>query len=135
MKALLIDAIAHTITEVQVPEVDEGADGITDHLKCNLFDVVPFAPGEDLFVDDEGLLAYPNPNGYFTVGGALFAGRGLLLGVTRDGYSKSTTWTVNRLSTVVQWQDTPPQELCEPRFEVIPLDDDSCVDGGCRYGK
>jgi hypothetical protein len=118
MRGLLIDPSAREIRSVYVLENDEGSGGIAEHLGCNLFDVVRFAQGEDLFVDDEGLLVYPNPLGYFSVGGAVFAGRGLLLGVTRDGYTTSTQWAHDRVADVVQWLDTPPAETVEPQMFV-----------------
>jgi len=120
MKALLIDPIAREIRTVTV----SGHDGsITRYLNCELFDVVPLCHGEDLFVDDEGRLTYPNPNGYFAIGGAVFCGRGLVVGINAaNGESVATKLDPTQLATVVKWLETPAQEEVEPGFTFVALD-------------
>lgn len=118
-KGILIDPIARTVTAVEVN------DGIAEQLGCQWFDIARWAPGEDLYVDDEGLLTYPNPRGYFSVGGALFAGRGLLLGTDRSGEAVDTSYDVERVTRIVEWVDTPPQTAVEPSFTFVPLDEDT----------
>lgn len=87
MKAVLIDAKARTISDI---EYSGNWRDISPMLGCDLFTVVRNLPdGDDVYVDDEGLLKlnadsvffempwYPNP----------LAGSGLILSCDRDGNS------------------------------------------------
>lgn len=88
--------------------------------------------GEDLWLDDEGLLVQPNPYGYFRlvseIDGSvtpMYAGRGLILGFDNDGESVSTKLSIADVFPTVEWidfKDAIPEEL-EPAMTVTPLDE------------
>lgn len=123
MKALLIDPVARTITECDI----EGWRDIAPALGCSLFDVVRLDALNDLYVDDEGLLSYPNPRGYFAIGGRVFAGRGLVLGHNvENGESRDVSrgMTASWLMAVTKWLDTPPEGDVEPGFEFVEAAND-----------
>lgn len=121
MRGLLIDPTARTIMEVTIPAGDIHAIYAACGWGC--FDVVRLTRHEAMYVDDEGLLVYPNPQGYFAIGDRTFAGRALVLGSTPDGDSCDTALTVDQLALAVSWLPTPNADDVEPRIEVIPWDD------------
>ncbi len=117
MKALLIDPIARTITAIELPD---GLEALREALGCTWVDRAMLTPSEDLWIDDEGRLTYPNPRGYFAIGGNTFAGRGVVLGHAW-GDSVDTRLTPDHLAIHVTWLDTPAAEDVAPGFEVYPL--------------
>jgi Domain of unknown function (DUF3846) len=88
MRAILIDPVERTITEV---EHDGNYKSIYPQLGCDLFTCVYLENDDAIFVDDEGLLkggqhffkvnTYPQP----------LAGRGLILGCDADGETVGAT--------------------------------------------
>lgn len=114
MKALLIDPVARTLTEIQLNPEDptDPRQAILDQLKCERLDIVSLLPGEDLFVDHDGLAVKPNPHGYFALNGWAFAGRGVVLGYDEQiGGARDTTLTVETLQSHLEWVD--PSEAPE----------------------
>lgn len=89
MRAILIDPFTRDITEVEYTG-DIGC--IYEHIQANCFDAARFDnKGDAVYVDDEGLLK--EPTHFFQIAGypQPLAGRGLVLGVDREGESVSPT--------------------------------------------
>lgn len=118
MRAILIDSAAREVREV---EYSGNWRDIAPMIgaESGLFAVTPIREGEDLYVDDEGLLTSPNPHGYFLyqgVGQELFAGNGLVLGVDENGETRSTALTVGEVRERVGFGrpvPMPPAESTE----------------------
>lgn len=106
MRAILINPLEQSITEV---EYTGDFRNIYEHLKCGTFDVVNLTRGEDVFVDDNGLLVFPNPHGYFVwiaEDGSIYgplAGRGLILGTNEDGESVGTKMALDDVKRKVMF--------------------------------
>lgn len=100
MRAILIDPFLQLITEVQL------ADDIADYYRligCERFAVAAELPnGDDIFVDDEGLLK--GPTAFFGVSlpdyPFPFAGRGLVVGKGQEGEALDA---VSSLSEIATW--------------------------------
>jgi len=102
MRALLIDPIARTITEV---EHEDKYTDIYRLIEAQPFDVMNIGDGESLFFDDEGLLKEPPPIDYFRFGddGHPISGKALVLGVNDEGDSIATKLTIAELQGMVQF--------------------------------
>lgn len=77
MKAILIDPVAHTVTEV---EYNGTLADLYTHLKCDMIEAaVHDIPRHILYVDEEGTF---KPNSMFEIDGAdqPYLGRGVILG-------------------------------------------------------
>jgi len=94
MKAILINAILQTITEI---EIDSWRD-ISPALGCGCFTTVRVDKDNTLFVDDEGLLKQTNH--FFAIEGysGKLAGNGLFQGDDGFGDSVDTTLTVEEVA-------------------------------------
>lgn len=104
MKAILIDPYKETVTEV---DYSGNFEDINQLLDSRCFTVVHLdEKGNDLYVDDEGLLrgnlsfekfikmsSYPEP----------LVGKGLVLGSDNMGDSKDTTLTIDEVKSMVQF--------------------------------
>lgn len=101
MKAILIDAVKKTVSEV---ECDGKLETVYRLLRCSLIDVVSLphldtGKGDslnDLFVDDEGLLTATDDDSPFIIfrNNWTFAGSGLIVGqCDEDGNTTETTLT------------------------------------------
>ena len=109
MKAILIDPVNRTITATNY---DGNYKSIAPMIRAEsgLFDCVRVTENTDLFIDDEGLLVTPNPNGYFgwkvdeTLGRS-FAGCGLLMDHDEDGDSADVSLSLAEVVARVQWLD------------------------------
>jgi hypothetical protein len=89
-KAIKIDAVNRTVTEVEINDWQD----IAPAIGADLFTCVDLGGGETLYVDDEGLLK--NPEHFMMIGGypEPIAGSGLILGTDEMGESKDTELTV-----------------------------------------
>ena len=116
MRGLLIDPITRTISELD--REDDSLIGEIIMAVTGMVEVVPLTKSHDLWIDEEGRCVYPHPCGYFEISGQVFAGRGLVLGVDREGGCKGATWSAERLENLVRWIDTPPAEDVEPQITV-----------------
>ena len=84
MKAVLINAKDQTVTDV---EYDGNWKSISKLIDCNLFAVAPGCPdGDDLYVDEEGLLTVNEDSVWFQVPWfpEPLVGSGLILGLNRE---------------------------------------------------
>jgi len=126
-KAILIDVVAKTITEV---EKGEGIQSIYDHLKCDTFDVVGLGGGVDCYVDDEGLLKTPyiddegikhNMNGFTFKGmGNVLMGNGLILGHNEEGESIDSPVNIEQVKEIVTFVEYDnPANRPEPQIGFI----------------
>lgn len=113
MKAILIDPFAKTITET---EIEEGITAIyavlsTDKVKVGTFQIIELdivaRVRNTLYIDDNGLLHTPPVKHFFELHGYAqpLAGRGLILGTTRGGDSRSTTYELARVRTAITFRD------------------------------
>lgn len=126
-RAILIDTPNKRLQYIDI----EDWHGIAPALDCRLFSRVVLQHDEDrkvdaaLYVDDEGLLSNPNPNGYFRIGNypQVLAGKGLIFVEDFDG---ETTYDVTgvmfrAVEAGVTYVDDPAPEDIEPKFEVYAL--------------
>lgn len=89
MRAILIDAVEKTVTEVEY-----NGDLATAYrlLRCDLVEIVDVGPEVDMFVDEEGLLK--SDQTFFVLSnGAVFAGSGLLVGKSDEQGNSTATDT------------------------------------------
>lgn len=120
MRAILIDP-----TNQSVGEVDYNGDYQTIArwigAESGLFTLIRLGDEHVLYVDDEGLLVRPNPNGYFRLAGfpQVLAGKGLIVGTDQAGEDTPATAKVPDVKSVVTFIDNPAQEDIEPRIEVF----------------
>ena len=93
MKAILIDAVERTVSEV---DYDNTLDHAYRLLRCDLVDVVHVSEGDVMFVDDEGLLTAESDDSPFILfrNGWTFAGSGLIVG-DADDEGETTPCTVD----------------------------------------
>lgn len=103
MRAILIDAAARTITEIDIEKgADSGAHALERAIGCDIFQMAMNYPnGDVLYVDEEGLLK-PAPH-WFRVrsGHQAFAGNGVLLGSDNQGESVDVKTTLDDLRATV----------------------------------
>jgi len=91
MKALLIDPVRHTVTEVEhtgnYRHIYELLSDKLNELEVDTFTAVGLQNGDAIYVDDEGLLK--DPRYFFEWRGYAqpLAGRGLILGTDEEGGS------------------------------------------------
>lgn len=79
IKAVLVDPFAETVTDV---EYNGDYKQIYEHIQADLFALVRLKDGDDVFVDDEGLLKLTEDSRFFILPDypQPLAGRGLILG-------------------------------------------------------
>lgn len=122
MRGYLIDPSTRTISTVNIPPDNLAA--IYRVCGWDCFDIIRLTARDDLYVDDNGLLTYPNPQGYFQLGDHTIAGRALVLGHDGNGESCDASERVlDALRAAVRWLDTPDAESVEPRMVIVPWDD------------
>lgn len=120
MRAILIDP-----TNKSVTDVDYSGDyhDITKLIaaESGLFATVRLFGIHVMYVDDEGLLVNPNPNGYFRIEGypGVLAGKGLIVGTTVDGDDTDTFADLELVRNGVTFIDEPDADDIEPRMEFI----------------
>jgi hypothetical protein len=109
MRALLIDPIAKTITEVDhngdYHQIYEYLSDPANGLKATTFDSVRVDNTNVIYVDDDGLLKDPRYFFMFSHYHQPLAGRGLVLGVSSSGDTIATTLTVKKLSPFITYTD------------------------------
>jgi hypothetical protein len=107
MKAILIDPIARTISEVQhngdYRQIYQYLSDKDNGLDVDDFNVVQIDQRNAFYVDGEGLLK--RPRYFFVWRGAPqpYAGRGLILGNNGAGETVATTWDLNKVRTYVEF--------------------------------
>jgi hypothetical protein len=97
MKAIKIDAITQTVSEITIDIWSE----IAPAIGCDLFDCVCLSPTETLYCDDEGLLK--NPEHFIQIRGypQPLAGSALILGSDEEGESVDTKLTIEQVQKMV----------------------------------
>ena len=126
MRAILIDPVAKTVTDVETSgklESIDGLPGIYELLKVEIIPAVTLpveSHVETLFLDDEGLL---KPNHFFRMYGYVqpFAGRGLVLGTDGEGDSVSTDFITEGFARLVTFEGGPEAEDRShlAKFEIV----------------
>jgi hypothetical protein len=102
LKGILIDPVAKTLTEV----IHNGNfRQIYKFIECDTFTVVQIDEINCIYVDDEGLLN--NPRYFFNYKGydQPLAGRGLVLGVDREGPTIGTNLTIEELTPLISFSE------------------------------
>ncbi len=115
MKALLIDPIARTVTEIDAPRLGNAVSVICDILDADMIEPVDLAPAMTMWVDEEGRYQYPHPRGYFEMGGVLFVGAAVVTG--GDAHLPCpvpASWII----PFVKWRDTPSEDEAAPQITV-----------------
>lgn len=109
-------------------EVDLAQHRHADLLGCAHFTVVRLDSRTVLYLDDEGRLSYPNPLGYFVLGGEIFCGRGLIVGSNEEGDDVSCDAPIEAaLDAISILTSTPPEDLVAPCMTCV-FDADNIAD-------
>lgn len=117
-KVIVIDPVTETISEGSYSSYEELYD--LGNYKIFTVQMVDYNSdtnkGNDLFLDDEGLLK--EDQRYFTfVGVGTFAGRGILLGSDHaTGDSVDTSWKLEQVKRAVSFE--PVGYKIEPYFKI-----------------
>lgn len=92
MKAILIDAWSNDVREITIVEEASTLSQMYELIGCSTVECVHLPNGEDLWVDEEGLLYLTHNSRFFTYKGVMpIHGRGIILGLDRKtGECKST---------------------------------------------
>ena len=92
MRGILIDAWSNDVREVTLVDEASTLEQMYELIGCETVEVVHLPNGNDLWVDEEGLLYLSPHSRFFTYNGAMpIHGRGLILGLDRNsGECKST---------------------------------------------
>lgn len=113
MRAILIDPIAHTITEVEhngdFRHIYTLLSDPPNGLEVDDFNIVDIGNDNTLYVDGEGLLK--NPRYFFTFQGyhQPLAGRGLVLACDEEGETIPTTLTIAEIKAKVTFGELSVQ--------------------------
>ena len=102
--AYLIDPKSKAVTRV---DFDGSMPKLYELLECSMFEMVALPAGDCMCLDEEGLLH--GPFHAFSLIGRLdqrFAGRGLVVGSTRDGEFADPRVTMGVLADNIHWHDT-----------------------------
>ena len=118
-KIIIIDPVTETVSAGSYSSYEELYDlGNYDTFAVQMVDYNDDTDkGNDLFIDDEGLLK--DNQRYFTfVGVGSFAGRGLLIGTDhKTGESIDTYWTLNQVKRAVSFE--PSGYKVDPYMEFV----------------
>lgn len=120
-KALLIDPIGQSITEYTLTSnpSDDWRE-IAKMLQCDYIERVKLNANENLWIDEEGRLTNPNPRGYFSLFGQVFAGKGLILGTDgEDTVSTKLTPEMVQEEVLYHRAQDLSDEVKEPHMEFI----------------
>ena len=120
-KVIIIDPVNETVAEGSYSSYEELYD--LGNYKIFTVEMVDYNSdtdkGNDLFLDDEGLLK--ENQRYFTfIGVGTFAGRGILLGSDHaTGDSVDTSWKLEQVKRAVSFE--PEGFKIEPYMEFVPF--------------
>lgn len=92
MRAIVIDAWSNDVREVTIVDEASMLEQMYELIGCSTVECVSLPGGNDLWVDEEGLLFLTENSRFFTYGQVMpIHGRGIILGLDRKtGESKST---------------------------------------------
>lgn len=114
IKSILIDPFDQSISIV---DLDKGLDPMYKVLQCRLIDYQHLGNNHDLVMDDEGRLK--EDNRWFKLAGHSFAGRCLIVDCDEEGYTVSTTLTIDKIKQYIKFLDEGYYE--EPYMEFRAL--------------
>lgn len=124
MKAYLIDPTKKAVEEV---DYDGDSSKIAPLIGATsgVFAAVRLPDDHVAYVDDEGLLTNPNPNGYFGLLGyeQTFAGKALVVKTDEEGADIEPTLPLVVLQIVTRFIDNPAPEDIEPKIEVLSFEE------------
>lgn len=120
MKAYLINPSSKSIDTIDY-DGDSGRIAEIIGASSGLIAAVRLPGSNVAYVDDEGLLVNPNPNGYFKLDGIpqVFAGKALVVGTDDEGTDTEPTFSETLFHTVTSFIDNPTPESIEPKIEVM----------------
>ena len=108
MKAILINALARTITEVPFNGKFQGTNGAYGHVGCEMLEapVINHKTGDSCLVDEEGLLSNDEKH-FFLIEGAYqpFCGNGLVVGSNAKGDFVQPKLTLAQVQAKVTFMD------------------------------
>ena len=108
---ILIDPFLKKLTNVNVG-TDHTLQDMYKHIGCSYVETVNYKHlhvVEDIWVDEEGLLKPTGEQRFFKVSNlpylhnGVIAGRGLILGSTREGETISTSLTIEEVTPRITW--------------------------------
>lgn len=109
MRAIKIDAVNRTVTEIEVPDGDGVLHALHDNICCRTITAVTIHRWQDgrretLYVDDEGLLKEPRDH-FFRLrrGAPVLAGSGVILGTDEAGHNVHTLLPLDLIEQSVQF--------------------------------
>lgn len=94
-KGILIDVVKRSVTEIEVTEK------ISNHIRCEMIEVVELSDTEDIFIDESWRFNTDNyENGFFKIEGINepIGSNGLIMGINHEtGESISTSLSVEEV--------------------------------------
>ena len=114
MTGILIDPFLKKLTNVNVG-TDHTLQDMYKHMGCSYVETVNYKHlhvVEDIWVDEEGLLKPTGEQRFFKVSNlpylhnGVIAGRGLILGSTREGETISSSLTIEEVTPRISWDFT-----------------------------
>lgn len=123
MRALKIDSVAKTITEIDIPK-GELLERAYAEIGCDMIEVaIDIEIGDDKFdsvyVDENALIKNSPPPHWFTIEGGHqpFAGSGVVAGLDEEGETVSATISLEKLTSMVTFKS-----LGEIQAELLKMD-------------
>ncbi len=111
-KAVFIDVLNQSISEVEVPQEDR-LNALYELLGCTMVERTTIDPDHDLIIDEEGL--FKEDNRSFAMGGYMFVGNALIMGVDSEaGEWIDHTIDIPRLTGAIRF---PNEEETREIFE------------------
>jgi hypothetical protein len=105
MRAIVIDAWDNDVREITLVEEANTLEQMYEIIGCDTVEVVHLPNGDDLWVDEEGLLYLSPHSRFFTYNGTMpIHGRGIILGLDRKtGECKSTKLKIEDVTDSVDF--------------------------------
>ena len=105
MRAIVIDAWDNDVREITIVEEANTLEQMYEIIGCDTVEVVHLPNGDDLWVDEEGLLYLSPHSRFFVYNGVMpIHGRGIILGLDRKtGECKSTKLKIEDVTDSVDF--------------------------------
>lgn len=97
ISAIKIDVVKQEVYQVQI---ENDLESMYEVIDCQIVERVVIDRNNDLWLDEEGLLHYPQPPKFWFKGAiAPFTGNGLICGYNGEGQTISTTLTAEEIES------------------------------------